>query len=240
LNIIIQGWTWLPAGAAPRLAAGGMAIAALATHAAGVTLREPRLRLAGLAWWALAAATVLLVDPLAQAPATADGRPIAMLLVAGCAVAMAVLAARLPADAARDDAEPSLGALLGPAAVLLLVWGASAEAHALLRSLAQPGWERQGQLAISLVWITGGVLSLLGGIRIRARAFRLLGLGLLGASVCKVFVADLAFLDTPYRIAAFGGLGVALMGISWLYGRYGTGEQAHRASSANSIGIRKP
>ena len=60
-------------------------------------------------------------------------------------------------------------------------------------------------------------------------AARLVGLGLLGASVVKVFLFDLAFLDTPFRIAAFGGLGVALMGISWLYGRYGADVDAQTA-----------
>jgi len=46
-------------------------------------------------------------------------------------------------------------------------------------------------------------------------------LGLLGLTVTKVFLFDLGFLTTSYRILSFGGLGLALIGISWLYSRYG-------------------
>jgi len=61
----------------------------------------------------------------------------------------------------------------------------------------------------------------------RYRPVRLFALVLLGLTVVKVFLADLGFLDTPYRILSFAGLGVALIGISWLYSRYeiGGGEE---------------
>jgi len=57
---------------------------------------------------------------------------------------------------------------------------------------------------------------------------RLTALGLLGLTTLKVFLYDLSFLDTPMRILSFGGLGVTLIGISWLYSRYGIGKAPSR------------
>ncbi len=49
---------------------------------------------------------------------------------------------------------------------------------------------------------------------------RLVSLGLMLAAIAKVFLYDASALTGLWRIAAFTGLGVSLLGISWLYGRY--------------------
>ena len=65
---------------------------------------------------------------------------------------------------------------------------------------------------------------LVAGIIRSIQPARLAALGLLGFTALKVFLFDLSFLDTPMRILSFGGLGLTLIGISWLYSRYGIGK----------------
>lgn len=85
-------------------------------------------------------------------------------------------------------------------------------------------WHRLAQMAISLVWTLSGAVMLVAGIVRGVQVARLTALGLLGLTALKVFLYDLSFLDTPMRILSFGGLGVTLIGISWLYSRYGIGK----------------
>lgn len=84
-----------------------------------------------------------------------------------------------------------------------------------------PHWGRWAQMAISLVWSVYGALMLIGGIAKSYQPLRLAALALLSATVCKVFLFDLSFLDGPLRILSLAGLGGALIFISWLYGRFG-------------------
>jgi len=58
------------------------------------------------------------------------------------------------------------------------------------------------------------------GIWKRLRALRLFAMGLLYLSILKVFLFDLRFLETPYRIASFLGLGLILLLVSLLYTRF--------------------
>ncbi|ODP39678.1 DUF2339 domain-containing protein [Sphingomonas turrisvirgatae] len=68
-------------------------------------------------------------------------------------------------------------------------------------------------LLLALGWLGAG-------IRMEARDVRLAGLVLLTAVTLKVFLIDAAALGGVLRIMSFLGLGVALIGISWVYGRY--------------------
>lgn len=58
------------------------------------------------------------------------------------------------------------------------------------------------------------------GIRSGARDLRIAGLALLTAVTFKVFLVDAAALDGLLRILSFFGLGVALIGIGWVYNRF--------------------
>jgi len=58
------------------------------------------------------------------------------------------------------------------------------------------------------------------GIRNRSRLLRVEAIVLFGAAILKIFIYDLSFLQTLYRIFSFAGLGVVLLGVSWLYQRY--------------------
>ena len=43
---------------------------------------------------------------------------------------------------------------------------------------------------------------------------------LFGLAILKIFIYDLSFLDTLYRIFSFLGLGLILLAVSYLYQRY--------------------
>ena len=73
--------------------------------------------------------------------------------------------------------------------------------------------------------LLSGALLLLGvgwlgcGMRGGSRLLRVAGLAMLTVVTLKVFLADAAALEGLLRVASFLGLGIALMGIGWLYGR---------------------
>jgi len=65
-----------------------------------------------------------------------------------------------------------------------------------------------GALAFGLVW---------GGIRYAAKPLRVIGLGIFCLTVAKVFLYDLADLESIYRITAFVALGMVLLLAAFLY-----------------------
>ncbi len=65
-----------------------------------------------------------------------------------------------------------------------------------------------GVLAFAYVWV---------GIRFALRPLRAIGLGVFCVTVAKVFLYDLADLESVYRIAAFVGLGAVLLLAAYLY-----------------------
>ncbi len=79
-----------------------------------------------------------------------------------------------------------------------------------------------GLLVLALAWLTRGIMT-------GAAVLRVAGLGLLTAVTFKVFLIDAAALTGILRILSFLGLGIALIGIGWAYGRLtrrGEGEGA--------------
>ncbi len=85
------------------------------------------------------------------------------------------------------------------------------------------GWTTQ--VGLSVLWTLYAALALGWGF-VRSRPpVRYAALALLGFTVLKVFLVDLAAVRTVYRILSFLVLGVVLLGVSLLYqkGRRGTG-----------------
>lgn len=109
--------------------------------------------------------------------------------------------------------------------VLLLVWGTleTLDYFRHLISTFQDGSPDQlrnlQQLAISGVWMFGAALVMILGRWMDIRALRAAAIVYFGATVVKVFVFDLMFLDTLYRIVAFLGLSAILIAVSYLYYR---------------------
>lgn len=126
------------------------------------------------------------------------------------AVAAAAWCWRFAADATWRRA----GMVLSLVAMLTLVRQAS---HGTLLTAGLGTGENYGYSAALLVLALGwlGV-----GIRREARDLRVAGLALLTAVTLKVFLVDAAALDGLLRILSFLGLGVALIAISWVYGRF--------------------
>lgn len=151
----------------------------------------------------------------------------ALLGLAGVLALLTVTPPRLLADGFPDvlDATLALGALAGAALRIArhapthalrtgLYGGAAVTALGLASGLAVSavGGGQEGQLALSVLWALGGVGGLAAGIALRTREIRLAAFGLLLITIGKVFVVDLATLTSIYRVGAFVGLGLLLLG----------------------------
>jgi uncharacterized membrane protein len=96
------------------------------------------------------------------------------------------------------------------ASLAVVAWASGAGADALLQ---------QGQVQLSALWAVAGVGALIVGLRADLREVRLAALGLLTATVAKVFLYDLAALTSIYRVASFIGLGLLLLLAAFAYQR---------------------
>ncbi|HMG34862.1 MAG TPA: DUF2339 domain-containing protein [Blastocatellia bacterium] len=76
------------------------------------------------------------------------------------------------------------------------------------------------QLSISLIWAVYGGGMLIVGIWRRNRMLRVMSLVLLGATIVKVFLLDLASLKRIYLTISLIVLGIILVAVSYLYHRY--------------------
>lgn len=115
-------------------------------------------------------------------------------------------------------ATTALGILVG------LLW-LSAEQTLYAFELAGQRGAPQAHMLVSLEWTVIGAGLLLGGVHQAIRALRLMGLSILGFTVFKLFLYDLSFLQMPYRVFSFAGLGLTLIGVAWLYSRFGRADQ---------------
>ena len=75
------------------------------------------------------------------------------------------------------------------------------------------------QLALSAFWAVLGFGSLVGGLVRDLKPLRLAGLGLLALAVGKVFIVDLAALESIWRVASFLALGLLLLAGAFAYER---------------------
>jgi uncharacterized membrane protein len=76
------------------------------------------------------------------------------------------------------------------------------------------------QLSLSAVWLLYSVVLMVAGIWRRHRGIRISSIVLFGFTILKIFIYDLSFLETLYRIFSFIGLGMILLAVSYLYQRY--------------------
>lgn len=72
-------------------------------------------------------------------------------------------------------------------------------------------------VAVTVVWTLAAIGCIFGGIRARARAVRMAGLGIICAAVVKLLLFDTAGLSMPARAAVFALVGVLLMVGAFLY-----------------------
>ena len=77
--------------------------------------------------------------------------------------------------------------------------------------VASLGPDAQGQLLLSALWSVTGVVALVLGLRRRDAAVRAGAWALLALAAGKVFLYDLAALDSVYRVGSFMALGLLLL-----------------------------
>jgi len=75
------------------------------------------------------------------------------------------------------------------------------------------------QMSLSLLWSLYAIAALFIGFWQRIRMLRLAALGLFGVTVLKVVLGDMANVEEVYRIVSFIGLGLLMIGASYLYHR---------------------
>jgi uncharacterized membrane protein len=80
--------------------------------------------------------------------------------------------------------------------------------------------ENLKQLSLSGIWLAFSIGLMVFGIWRRTRVLRLLAIVLFGFTILKVFIYDLSFLETLYRIFSFVALGLILLAVSYLYQKY--------------------
>jgi hypothetical protein len=132
-------------------------------------------------------------------------------------VVVTALAARLEPE---PDRRRWVAMLAGGLGVYLLSIGVVDEFQARVgRGLALEELQKQAQVGLSVLWAVLGGLGFVGGLAMRRRDLRRLGLGLFVLVTVKVFVVDLSALDVAYRVLSFIALGVLLLGSAYLYQR---------------------
>jgi hypothetical protein len=77
--------------------------------------------------------------------------------------------------------------------------------------------QKQGQVAVSILWGLIGMGVFLAGVLGWRAIVREAGLALLALATAKVFVFDLSYLDVSYRVISLMGLGLLLLGGAYAY-----------------------
>jgi hypothetical protein len=134
-------------------------------------------------------------------------------------VAFAAVAVSLWASAwwLRQGRMASGAYIAGHAAML---WGLALEAAGWAGRTASPeNFDSVASTAISVVAAAYAVLLVGGGAAWKHASSRLLGIGLIGIVVLKLYLYDVWLLGAFYRMAAFAILGVMLLVMSYLYSR---------------------
>jgi uncharacterized membrane protein len=75
------------------------------------------------------------------------------------------------------------------------------------------------QYCYSTAWLAFGIVLLAVGFILRSQPARLLALAVITLTIGKVFIIDTASIGGIYRALSVIGLGIALLGIGWLYQR---------------------
>jgi Predicted membrane protein (DUF2339) len=204
------------------------AVAAAVLAAVAVGARETRLLLGSLALLALGLGHTLVLeappgDLFVASPHPGSGVP-ALLVLAAAAASVLALARKgdgvdLPVlDLFRRYGAWAIGALLFYAASLATLELAEAVGNESVSKDFQ-----HGQTAVSTVWGVLGLIALNVGLRRRSRAIRLGGFALFGVSLAKLFLYDLATLNSITRAMSFLAVGALLLLGSFFYQRLSSG-----------------
>jgi uncharacterized membrane protein len=102
----------------------------------------------------------------------------------------------------------------------VMLWGLGLEAIGWAARVSDPANVRSvASTALSVLAAAYAVLLVAGGTAWRQSSSRLLGTGLIGLVVLKLYLYDVWLLPPFYRMAAFAILGVLLLVVSYVYSR---------------------
>jgi uncharacterized membrane protein len=186
---------------------GALALAALARYA------KSRIAAGAAAAWAVAGAAHVLIFEAKPHEALLSGvgasGALGVVIVAATWVGVALLIRDVVAD---DQARWAVAA-----AALAALYAAST---LVVAAVPAGGGNTDGkQLALSAFWGVVGVTLVLTGLSRAQKPLRLAGLALLSLAIAKVFLFDLAKLDSLTRVGSFVALGVLLLGAAYAYQR---------------------
>ena len=188
------------------------ALAWIARHFDGWQGRAAAVIVAGLAFVRLVGIDLMVYyGPLDEEMLLLNGRFVSALVVA-----LSLMAATWWLRPHRVALAPYLG---GHAA-LLLGLGVEVLRHA-ARTYGTDA-HSAGMVGITLLMAVYGLALVSTGVATRTRLNRLLGLGLLGLVIVKLYLVDVWTMRRIFRIVAFGGLGGLLLATSFLYSRFRT------------------
>ena len=184
----------------------------------GARMRMSALRGAGLALLAVVAGWLLLLYQIAPHPGPEGLTPVAngvfVTFLAGLAALGVALQMYTNYRIGEPDG-PQARLALSMALAVLGLWVLTAELR------ANMGSGSASAFGVSLLWTIYGAAIVVLGMARSYPALRKLGLAVFGLAVLKVFLVDMASVGGAWRILSFVTLGAILVGISWLYHRYG-------------------
>jgi uncharacterized membrane protein len=154
-----------------------------------------------------------LIGTPAQVPVIANLECATGLILASSAIVLLLTTAHMQAR---------LQSLVFLLVAITLLWTISIEIDRWYCSNGPVGvGSRPEQVALSILWASYALGSVVIGFRLRAEALRYFGLALLAVTLLKVVLIDMSQVQTGYRILSFMGLGVLMLGTSVLYGKFG-------------------
>ena len=162
--------------------------------------------------------------------ALVDGVPgLAAAALAVTALAAALLAAaHLTQRGAERLALEAAGATAALHAVsVVIVSSFGPDASGFDPAVTGLGVRQQGQMLLSAFWAGAGLIALVWGLLRDERSRRVGGLALLSLALAKVFLYDLAALESIYRVVSFVALGVLLLVAAFAYQRIRPSVTAH-------------
>ncbi|HMJ34385.1 MAG TPA: DUF2339 domain-containing protein [Baekduia sp.] len=168
----------------------------------------------GAAWAHLAMGTSVALILVAPPSAIVDGLddPLGATAVLGAlALALARCARTGLGGPDEDDERIVTGLLYGGAALTVLLLASEL--------VVTPFDLHAGQVALSALWGVTGASALVAGLRLDRAIVRRAGLGLLLVTIGKVFLVDLATLDSAARAGSFLALGFLLLGAAFAWQR---------------------
>ena len=174
-----------------------------------------------------------IVAPPSRLVVTSDGVTLVVALQSVAALASLVIALGILTWFERSKPWIRRAEIATAIALVYLLSVAAVDAFATRvgGAVATEELQKQGQVALSVIWAISGVVAFVAGLRFRRLETRLAGLALLALATAKVFLFDLSALDVAYRVVSLIALGLILLVSAGLWQRM---QPPHRVESSST------